>query len=137
MADISQNLINALPQGIEPIELTELALNEPSVSARIHAFTYEIALPVLRSVGETTGKVEEFLAAPSFEITQVHKGKSRTRDLRQLVIDATVSEGTLRMTVKADQAGSVHPLDAFAAVMGLTRDEVKCLRIVKTSVQFD
>jgi radical SAM family uncharacterized protein/radical SAM-linked protein len=135
--DMFRILVAALPQGIGPIELTELALNEPSVSARIRAFTYEIALPVLRSRDDTKGRVQEFLSSPTLEITQVHKGKTRVRDLRQLVIDAAVSESTLRMTVKADQSGSVHPLDAFAAVMGLTREEVKCLRIVKASVQFD
>ena len=107
------------------------------MSARIQAFTYEIALPILRSREETKGKVEEFLSSPSFQITKVHKGKNRTRDLRQLVIDVSVTESALSMTVKADQSGSVHPLDAFSAVLGLTREEVKCLRIVKTSVTFE
>jgi radical SAM family uncharacterized protein/radical SAM-linked protein len=135
--DLFRTLCKALPQGIELIELKELALNEPPVSAKIRAFSYEIALPVSSSREETMGKVERFLSAPSLEITRMHKGKSRSRDVRQLVLDATVSESTLRMTVKADQSGSVHPLDAFSAVMGLTREEVKCLRLVKTTVHFD
>jgi radical SAM-linked protein len=135
--DVFSTLGNALPRGIEPIELKELALNEPSVSARIRAFTYEIALPVVRSREDTMGRVETFLSAPSLEIVKVHKGKRRSRDLRQMVVDAAVSESALRMTVKADQSGSVHPLDAFSAVLGLSRDDVKGLKLVKTSVHFD
>lgn len=132
-----RTLSAALPQGIEPIELKELALNEPPVSAKIRAFTFEIALPVLCSREEIMGRVDTFLSASSLEIVRMHKGKKRSRDLRQMVLDAAVSDTALRMTVKADQSGSVHPVDAFSAVMGLTREEVKSLRLVKTSVHFD
>jgi len=37
------------------------------------------------------------------------------------------------MTVKADSSGSVNPIDAAAAILGISRAEARTLRIVKTA----
>ena len=39
------------------------------------------------------------------------------------------------MIVKVDASGSVHPLDAVTAVLGLGKESLKDLKILKTSAE--
>jgi radical SAM family uncharacterized protein/radical SAM-linked protein len=135
--EILETLRDGLPNGITPESLAEIPLNEPALSAKIQAFTYEIEVSGSLSVEELQRRVSQFLSCASFEISKAHKGKARTRDLRQLTVTAVASGSTVTLILKADQSGSVHPMDAFAALLGLTREEVRGLKIVKTSVTLD
>jgi hypothetical protein len=58
-------------------------------------------------------------------------------DLKEWVKDLIVSDDSLEIVLRSGPSGSVHPLDMSAAILGLNRDEVKEMRIVKTSVSFD
>jgi hypothetical protein len=93
-------------------------------------------LDVLSS-DEIQQRVGQFSSVGEFTITKVGKGKTRTRDLKQWVTGLDVSESVLRLTLKADQAGSVHSLDAVEAILGLNRVSTRTMKIVKTSVTYD
>jgi hypothetical protein len=67
----------------------------------------------------------------------LRKGKERNVDLKQWVESTDISEHGLEIGVKSGPSGSIHPLDTIAAILGINREEVKKMRILKTSVSFD
>ncbi len=135
--DILEALKQALPEGIDPLSLDELSLNDPPVSAKIQQVTYEIAFLNSVSPEEMLRCLEEFEAAPVFEVVTEHKGKSRNRNLKEWVDNLALRDGKLRMTLRSGVSGSVHPVAAVAAVLGLSRETVRNQKIIKISVKLD
>ena len=134
--EIMQTLQKVLPEGIEPIEIKETPLNDPVVSARIQQVTYEISFTDSLSLEEVSRKVDKFECSQEIIISAVRKGRVRIRNLKDWVDNLEVCGNFLRMTLKAGQEGSVHPWDAVGGLLGLTRDDSKTVRIIKTSVGF-
>ncbi len=134
---VMEQLREQLPDGIEVLDVDETPLNEPTISAKIQQVTYEFTFPESVSPETLIGKVREFDLSPTFEILRTHKGKTTTRNLKDLVERVELSGSLLKLVLKSTPSGSVHPLDAAAAILGLDRDTVKTMRIRKTSVGFD
>jgi len=135
VADISETLKASLPDGIDPLALDEISLNDPPVSAKIQQVTYEITFWDLVSPEETLRRLEQFKDSLTFEIVTEHKGKSRSRNLKEWVEDLDYADGKLKMTLRSGASGSVHPVAAMAAVLGLSKDAIRNQNIVKTSVK--
>ncbi len=136
-SDIMEALRNALPPGMQPLEIAERSLNEDLVSGTLSRVTYELMFSDSISRGDLIEKVRLFESSHTFEITKVHKGKSKTRDLREWVCRLDLDESILRMEFRSGPSGSVHPYDAISAILGISRDLVKTMRLVKTSVGFE
>ncbi|MBI5569862.1 MAG: TIGR03960 family B12-binding radical SAM protein [Desulfomonile tiedjei] len=134
--EILRTLSNFLPEGIQPLNFSEISLNDPSISGKIQSFTYELELDGSVSFEEVCEKARAFHSAQRVEITRTKKGKQLCRDLKEFVEDLTVYESGVRLTVKSGQSGSVHPLEAFSALLGIPRDRLNAMRMVKTSVGF-
>jgi radical SAM-linked protein len=137
VGQIRQLLLDNLPAGIEPLDLAEISLSDPAVSGRIQSVTYEIEYSGSDPELSPIARAHEFRSASSFELESSRKGKVRRLDLKEWVLDLAVSERGLSVTLRSGPEGSVHPLDAAAAILGLTRDEAKMLKILKSSVCFD
>lgn len=132
-AAVRHRLAGVLPFGISVHQCAEIPLNSPPVSGKIQQVTYEI-----RSFGsllsaDVDARVRDFENSPSFPMSAERKGMVRTRDLKQIVERLTLVDSTLIMAVRADASGSVNPIHAAAAVLGVSRTEARSLRIVKTS----
>ena len=134
--NIFQALVEHLPGGIEPLELFEASLNDPPVSAIIQQVCYKVEFPDTTEVGEMAERAHQFRLAPTASITIMRKGKERSLNLKEWVKDLIVSDEGLEIVLMSGPSGSVHPLDMAAAILGLHRDQVKEMRIVKTSVSF-
>lgn len=137
LPDISGILKESLPEGIDPLTLDEISLNDPPVSAKIQQVTYEITLWDAVSPEEILRRLEEFKDAPFFEVVTEHKGKSRSRNLKEWVDYVDYSGGKLKITIRSGASGSMHPVAAIAALMKLSRDTMKNQAIIKTSVNLD
>ena len=137
VTDILQVLQVNLPTGIEPYELSEVPLNDPPVSAKIQQVTYKLEFPDFWKSHEMIRRAHQFRSASSFNVTVLRKGKERNVDLKQWVESIDISEHGLEIGVKSGPSGSVHPLDTVAAILGINREEVKKMKILKTSVSFD
>ncbi len=135
--EIGAKLALHLPAGMNLHQIVETSLNEGPVSAKIRRVTYEITFRNFLRVEEVTARVRLFDASSDFPVTQTRKGKARTRDLKEWITGLTVSDSVLTMTLKAGQDGSIHPLDAAAAILGVNREAIRSLRILKTSVGFE
>lgn len=133
--EIARQLEQNLPEGIKPLNLQEILLNHPPLSARIQQFSYKVELLNSLKPEEAHTRVKDFRAASEFPLVRRHKGKLKSRDLKQWVEDLNFSDRILTMKVKVDASGSVNPLDAVAAVLGLGKEAVKDLKIVKMSAE--
>lgn len=126
-------LTDVLPRDICIHDCAEIPLNEPPVSARIQQVTYEIRSFGSLPSGDIHQKVRNFEDAADFPMSVVRKGVERTRDLKQMVERLSCVDSAVIMTVRADASGSVNPIDAVAAILGVDRIQARSLRIVKTS----
>ena len=135
--EVLNRLRQQLPAGVDALELEETPLNEPTISAKIQRVTYDFALDDSVSPESLSQRVREFELSPTFAVSRTHKGKTATRNLKDLVEWMELSGSVLRLSLKSTPSGSVHPFDAAAAILGLDRDAVKTMRIRKTSVGFD
>ncbi|MDQ7783458.1 MAG: TIGR03960 family B12-binding radical SAM protein [Desulfomonilaceae bacterium] len=134
--EIMAALNSALPPGMQPLAIEERSLNEDPVSGTLRRVTYELSVSDSLSMRDVAEMVRKFESSQTFEITRVHKGKSKTRDLKEWVCRLETHESILRMEFKSDASGSVHPYDAVSAILGIGRDSLKTMRLVKTEVGF-
>jgi radical SAM family uncharacterized protein/radical SAM-linked protein len=135
--DILQALQENLPAGIEPFELSEVPLNGPPVSAKIQRVTYKLEFPDFWKGREMIRSAHQFRSASSFNVPVLRKGKERNVDLKEWVETTDISEHGLEIVMRSGPSGSIHPLDTIAAILGIDREEVKKMKILKTSVSFD
>jgi len=130
-------LKNVLPDGINPLEIQEISLIDPPVSAKIQEVTYEIAFGGVLDPQEVVERVQHFEGAPFFEIAFNRKGTLRKRDLKQWVDGLEVAGPVLRIRLKSGPSGSVHPLEAVGALLGVGTDRTRTMKVIKTSAGFE
>ncbi|MBM4326184.1 MAG: TIGR03960 family B12-binding radical SAM protein [Deltaproteobacteria bacterium] len=130
-------LTSKLPEGLEPLEVREYPLKNQSLSGTIREITYQVAAPSSISTADLGRRIEKFLASPTFVVTRELKGKSRSWDLKEWVVDLDVTDSELTLTLKADSGGSVNVILAVAAILGLDASGGRALRIRKKSVRLD
>jgi hypothetical protein len=118
------------------MELTEISLSEPPVSAKIQQVSYEIRSFGSVSSDEMRDKIRAFNARETFPIEVKRKGKTRSMDLRASVEKLELSDSGVTMVIKSGPSGSINPLDAIAAILGRSREEVRSMNIIKTAVEF-
>jgi radical SAM family uncharacterized protein/radical SAM-linked protein len=133
---VGEALSRNLPAGFALMELTEISLSEPPVSAKIQQVSYEIRSFGSVSSDEIRDKIRAFNARETFPIEVKRKGKTRSMDLRASVEKLELSDSGVTMVIKSGPSGSINPLDAIAAILGRSREEVRSMNIIKTAVEF-
>jgi radical SAM family uncharacterized protein/radical SAM-linked protein len=123
-----------LPGGIKPLKLEEISLNDPAISGKIRQVIYEVSFCSSMPAEEAHRRVAAFESTDSLELVKYHKGRAKTRDLKECMSAVELDGCTLRMTINSGPSGSVHPVDAVAALLGIDREDARDLQIVKTSV---
>lgn len=131
---ILKTVEKSLPEGFKPIELNEIALNDPPVSSKIQRVTYEIRSFGSLAPDDLRRKVREFQSSPTFAVTVERKGKNRSADLKELVEDVDFSGSALRIRLKSDSSGPMNALVVTSAILGVSKDEVRSMHMLKTSV---
>ncbi len=134
LAGLIEALKRALPEGIYPLILTETPLNEPPFSAKLQYVTYQIVTPDQMSLEELESRVRDYHERSSFLMSDVRKGKRRSRDLKTWIARLECRNNTLEMVLRMSPAGSVNPREAARTILGLTPSQALSLKIVKTAV---
>jgi radical SAM family uncharacterized protein/radical SAM-linked protein len=133
-----KNEINsALPLGIEILEIKTLSSGDKTIAQILQGFEYELYLPAdinaprLSAIKENIGK---FLAAETFNIQKVSKGKTVTKDIRPFVQSMILDDAGKKVifTVSHIQQGSARPTDIIAHVLKSDPAESRQIRVVKT-----
>jgi radical SAM-linked protein len=109
--ELTQAITPQLPPGLELVGI-EL-LPETARKARAHTITFEVDVPPDRqsAVGE---RIERLLAETSHEIKR--EGRAKPLDLRRLIEELRLEEGTLVMRLRVDGDGSARPRELLAAL---------------------
>ncbi len=135
-AHLLEALTKELPEGLFPMEIAQIPLNDSPISAKIQQLTYEIRLPESFSSDLAAARIKVFQDADTWEIAREHKGKTTSRDLKPCVEAVKCSGSLVQLVLRAGPSGSVNPLDAAAAVLGLSRQEVRTMNILKTDATY-
>ncbi len=130
-----------LPSGMTLLEMTDLPLNELSLSEAILAFQYRVILPqrgTIRPVREMNDTLQSFLITPSFITTKTTKDKTIVKDIRPLVegLQFDPATGVITLRIKWHNNGTLNPLDFLRDVLGLTDTDLADTRITKTETVF-
>ncbi|MFH0822709.1 MAG: TIGR03936 family radical SAM-associated protein, partial [Pseudomonadota bacterium] len=136
-SEVMDTLGRQLPEGLKPLDLQEISLNEPSVSGIIGSIEYKISAD-----GSITGEdfvrgMERFESVSELLVVRAHKGKVKTRNLKEWIEILNVIDQALVMRVRSTNSGSLNPLDAVAVLLDRERNEVASLEILKTSVTIE
>jgi hypothetical protein len=81
-SEILRRLMEVLPGGIKPLNLKEISLNGGGISAKIQDVSFEVRIADNRLPLDLEGCVQRFQSSPQCLISKVHKGKTKTRDLK-------------------------------------------------------
>ena len=130
-------LQSQMPKGLKFFHLREIALNESPISGKIRRITYELTDPGRLEMEEIHQRAAEFESSPTFELVRQHKGRTRRLDLKEWIECMDALKDGLSLSIRSGQSGSVNPLDAFAALLGKSKDEIRRMKILKKSVDFD
>jgi radical SAM-linked protein len=125
--ELTQAITPQLPPGLELVGI-EL-LTETARKARVRTITFEVDVPPDRqsAVGE---RIERLLDETSHEIKR--EGRAKPLDLRPLIAELRLEEGTLVMRLRVDGDGSASPRELLAA-LGL--DDVESLgQVIRRTV---
>jgi hypothetical protein len=88
------------------------------------------------SVDAIRSKVSEFESSPVVELVRERGGKTDTRNLKEWIEKVEFLDNCLEMSVAVTPSGSMHPLDALCAILGLSKDEIRMMKILKKSATF-
>ncbi len=131
------NEINsALPLGVEVLDMRILSYSAKDLAQSLYGFTYELHLPAntdsnrLAAIKEN---MEKFLAASSFNIQRLSKGKTITKDIRPFIESMLLDTNGKKvdLTVRHAQSGSARPVDIITNILGYNADQLNQIRVVK------
>jgi len=132
------NEINsALPHGIEVLDIRMLSYSAKDLAQSLRGFIYELHLPAnidtdrLATIKEN---MKKFLAAPSFNIQRLSKGKTITKDIRPFIesMSLDIVSKKVDLTVRHAQSGSARPVDIITNILGYNTNQLGQIRVVKT-----
>ncbi|HUN54090.1 MAG TPA: TIGR03960 family B12-binding radical SAM protein [Smithella sp.] len=134
---LKSEINSALPSGVEILEIRKLSDGEKAIAQMTQGFEYELCLPAdIDSVRLTAMEegIENFLAAPVFNIQKLSKGKTVTKNIRPCVQDLVLDGAgkTIKFTVSHIQEGSARPADIISHILKSGSDESQQIKIVKT-----
>lgn len=134
-----KNEINAaLPSGMEITNIQLLSYVAKDLARALYGFTYELLLPADINDGQlkkVADGIDQFLAAGSFPITRLSKGKTVTRDIRPFVEAMTLhgEEKRVTTTLRHAQSGSTRPIDIIQHVLGFPANQAQKVCVIKTN----
>jgi radical SAM-linked protein len=130
--EVREKINEGLPEGIRVLEIRP-AGGRISLHDLARRTRYEIFLAGGRGSREMQEKMEKFLAADSFFLTRVSKGKSVQKDIRSRVEELSLDreEKKIECTLITDSAGGVRPSEVLSSIFGLSPDEAGRARIIK------
>lgn len=140
LADLNflKNEINsALPPGVEVLEIRTLGAGEADLARTLLGFSYELYLPANTTSECLTAiadNIQKFLAAASFNINRLAKGKPISKNIRPFVEKLVIQsiEKKIELTVRHSQQGSARPMDIIVNILSFSDEDSKQIRIVKT-----
>ena len=128
---------SALPLGIAVLDIRMLSYSAKDLAQTLRGFRYELHLPAETDADRLASikdNMEKFLAASSFKIQRLSKGKTITKDIRPFIESMSLDTVSKKvdLTVRHAQSGSARPVDIITNILGYNTGQLSQIRVVKT-----
>ena len=135
--NLKKEINSGLPLGVEVLEIRTLSAGEADLARTLQGFSYELYLPADTTSERLTAmadNIQKFLAAASFNINRLTKGKTISKNIRPFVEKLVIQpmEKKIKLTVQHFQQGSARPTDIIVNILDYNDEESKQVRVVKT-----
>jgi radical SAM-linked protein len=137
--EIIRVMKQTFPEGVEPVACEEIPLEAPSLFSIPNRSHYRIEIPEgIGRIGKALQeRIDHFSRAPSFMVRRFRKDKVLEVDIKNQVLGLKLDlPRTLHLEVYFGPEGSVRVMDIVGAILDMDTNQVRTLRIVKTSVEF-
>lgn len=120
---LADQLSELLPNGIDVLAVAEIPRSAESLQGEVDQVTWQFTLPGV-STAELTGRVTEWLARETVDVSIIRKGKPTTADVRAVVDDLVVLEpiddqgtpaGARLVAVMSTRPRSIRPAEFLAS----------------------
>ena len=136
---LHERLTANMPRGLDLLKTGWVLGTSPRLSDAFSA-SYMIALPQDETTENAETLVEDFLKRDSVPVERVRRDKNSIVDARQCVTAVSVKEEAGALWLQSDLSiggrGSCNASEAAQAVLSLSRDSAKCLRVIRTDIRF-
>jgi radical SAM-linked protein len=138
-----KNLVSTLgtvmPRGLDLLNAELMNPSTPKLSS-VSSIRYMIELPVGLALEEARALVQAFEKKDSALLERIRKGKQSNVNVRSLVVEALIvaeaDSGWLSAKVGLTGRGTCSPVEVARTVFGLSEDQAKCLRTIRTEIIF-
>ncbi|UCD57302.1 MAG: DUF2344 domain-containing protein [Candidatus Hydrogenedentota bacterium] len=138
--DLQRSLGATMPRGLELLETTSVTPSSPRLSDASSA-CYMIELAEGEMADNVGSLVRKFLMKDEALVERVRRDKSSVLDARQFVKDVGVEAEAdiqwLRAEISIGGQGTCSASQVAQAVLNLSPERAKCLRIMRTDIRFD
>jgi radical SAM-linked protein len=140
-AELASRLDAELPLGFGIQQTQAIGLKDPSIDASIQATHYHVALdslpPDKQDVAFWTQCLDMFSAACTFPLQKRNRNGVKTIDAKQCIRQlALTTPRTLYIEIAVTQTGTLNPQEFLKALLGLSDNEGKTLRVTKIQTVF-
>jgi radical SAM-linked protein len=136
---LQENLKAVLPEGLDLLAAEPVEPSSPRLSnASSVLYMVKLRRDLWKDIEQ---QIQEFAARDTAPVERVRKDTSDVIDVKHFVKDLGV-EGRadfrwLRVEILTGGRGSCSPTEVVQAVLHLSPNEAKCLKIVRTGIRFD
>ena len=129
------------PHGFGIHHAEAIDLRAPSIDANIQSLCYKVGLNVIPSHKWTSAILAErlsaFHTALSFPMQKPTRSGEKEVDAKQLVAAVALSAPhILDLEIRMTKTGTIKPHEFVGALLALTREEIKLLRVTKIHTRF-
>jgi len=134
--EVLRRLNDQLPSGIRVVDSWKVPVDVPALNGRVRFMTYEALLP--EPLEGVQDMVRNLINRPVVPIVRMKKGKERTFDLKDYLIDIkALDERTLVFSLALrGEKGSARPQEVLQALLGNDGDFLADVRLTRTSLTF-
>jgi len=139
-AVLHQRLEAAMPDGLTLLEADLVAPTSPRLS-RASSICYVIELSEDEDSDNASFLVREFNNKDTVPVERVRQNKKSVVDVRKFAKEVVIIEENgsrfLSFEVSLGERGTCSPAEVTRAVLGISQEEVKCLRVMRTEIKFE
>lgn len=127
--EMKERLNLELPSGIRISDAGDIDMAMPAVTSAVTRADYEIR-DVRSQESEVRSVLQRFMGKDTFLFRKEKTG--REYDIRPLIERLEAADNKIEITIKAGKDGGIKPGELVQALLQLSDEETKLLRIVKT-----
>ena len=129
-----------MPTGLGLLETERVTTRLPKLSNAL-SVCYVVKLGEAQMFREAEALLRRFNEKDAAPLERVRQNKKRVIDVKQFVRGAAIVSGersrTLSLEISMGEWGTCSPSEAARAILDITEEDARLLRITRTEIRFD